>query len=238
MGKLKYAVGTGWWCDGTGVHKRKKKDPLAKEVRSIEFFGLWYRLVKKYSSPSGIIVVDSNAPMKPDFPSDVEHISLMRNFYPPYYRGPDKVFGLSRSAGCRQCLLGATWAAFNDLDYFVWIEQDCVIHGDGIIEKAIDSMGSSWMMDGVWKHALKRETCFMIFRLHVIDQLIRTLINRDESKLEKRYFALEDEIEISHFPFGVGRSRPIDFDADHFYAQHLMPKELSQFLQLEGESLK
>ena len=28
----------------------------------------------------------------------------------------------------------------NDFKYFVYVEQDCLIHGEGIIEKAIDNM--------------------------------------------------------------------------------------------------
>lgn len=240
----KIVVGSGWWCSG----KRSQWNIGDDLIRSPDFFQLWHRQVLKYINPEKIIVVDSNSPIKPN-PENlekVEFISLDKNYGHANDIRADlvdgKICGFNRAI-----ILSATYAMCCDADYYVYIEQDCVIKGHGFVEKAIGGQEFDFFCGqrtegGQGLHgntaAPMLQQSVQIVKKSKLETFISKLINAPESDGE---MSPERKMERDMAPYGLlqvpyGRSRPIDFTLSHYYAQHFTRDELLQFL--ESENLK
>ena len=221
-----YVIGTGWWCDGGG--KKAWSVQSSDKIRQVGFFDKWHAAVVKYTNPLKIVAVDSCSPVKPDFAGKgVEVITMTRNFNQGAY-------GFKRGVATRQVFMGAWYAFFNDADYFVWIEQDCLIRGAGIVERAIESMGSADYAMARWDHQYEVETCFMVFRCGSVPRLWSSLMEGTEEFPELRYWGMRNRMELSLLPFGYGRNRPIVWGDEHAFAQQMNEEELSEYDVLEG----
>ncbi|MDD5089241.1 MAG: hypothetical protein PHI18_10670, partial [bacterium] len=129
-----YIIHSGWWCDGTNAHPGATKSSDAR-IRSREFFDVWYDFVRAYTTPEKILVVDSASPERPNLEGkDVEFVSLKRNFL--HGMQCDTKYG----GWTRAFFTGAFYAMMNDAEFSVFIEQDCLVAGAGIIERAIENM--------------------------------------------------------------------------------------------------
>ena len=82
---MNYIIGTGWWCDDTGVHSHTKHQKYVDtSTRKKDFFDLWYKSIRKFTNPQSIIVVDSNSPVKPNFPFQLHFFqSHLKSLMPP-----------------------------------------------------------------------------------------------------------------------------------------------------------
>ncbi len=190
--KTSYIVGTGWWDDGQRKSHHEKYGGLEKA----DFFNIWYYFLNKYSSPQKIIMMDSASPIKPKLPNDprLEFVSLDQN----YGHGSFKTFGkIGQFQGwTKAMMLGAFYTLMTEADYYVYIEQDCLIYGYGIIEKAIENMekNNKKMSHGWFNHpsfVYKAECCLTIihrsYLLEFLELLLKTpyegeLIGIDELK--------------------------------------------------------
>ena len=134
-----YIITTGWWSTEDDVDDRTIKSGDSK-IRSKEFHQLWYDVVQGYTSAQKIYVIDSDASVKPTLDKkDEVLISLLENAgHSTHHTG--KLCGVSRAH-----LLGMSLAMVNEVDYWVYVEQDALIYGDGIIEKCIEQMKKSYM---------------------------------------------------------------------------------------------
>lgn len=231
MGKPTYVIGTGWWCDGT----LGEGEPSDRVMISKDFFSTWYEHVIAYSDPRAIIVVDSKSPIKPLFTQykDVQSISLTKN-YPPFmkFREGKNPYGTFRTAATRQMYLGAFYAYFTGTDYFVWVEQDCLIHGKGIIDKAIENMQEATDISfGEFDDDLKVETSFIVMKAASIPKIFDAYLRVKNDRPELKYWKMTHNGFINHvwFPFGQGRNRPIKFEDQYYYAQQLTNEELARF---------
>ena len=134
---MPYIISTGWWCDGTGIHAGSVNNKSSNFTRSPAFFDIWIEQVLKVSKPQKILITDSKSPV--DYPRKitknglVEFVSLNQNFGHAI-NCEGKYCGWTRSI-----LNGAFYSYINDCD-FVYVEQDCLLFGEGIIEKAFESM--------------------------------------------------------------------------------------------------
>ncbi|MGU9865530.1 hypothetical protein [Kluyvera ascorbata] len=129
-----YIIGSGWWC-GDNVGRNVRGDDF---IRGKDFHKIWYDSIVKNCNPQKIVIVDSASPIKPDLADDsrLEFISLNRNWGHSTTLNEKEVFcGWTASV-----ILGLQYAALCDTDYFVYIEQDVVLVGDGIIDKIISDM--------------------------------------------------------------------------------------------------
>lgn len=131
-----YVIGSGWWCDdsqGATARAWTFGDDL---IRSAGFFDLWYQSVRAFCEPRRIVVVDSSSPIPPDRAGrdDVEVISLTHN---PGHAvdGRERLCGYTQSV-----MLSAYYAYLAEVDYFVYVEQDNLLFGEGIVERVIDAM--------------------------------------------------------------------------------------------------
>lgn len=242
----KIVVGSGWWCDRQ-AREWTVGDPA---TRTPAFFEVWLRLVRRYIRPDLIVVTDSCSPIKPRVSAreGVTWVELDRN----YGHANDLRFGLMAtkySGGTRSRIIGCTYALCCDADYFVYLEQDCVIRGAGFIDAALrgtrqsivigdrTAMGRSIVPGRIAIPMLQNS--LMIVRRDGMERFLAGLIQAAETDGE---LPPEMKMERDFAPFDVvavpyGRSRPIDFRRSHFYAQHLVADELAEFCALEDIDL-
>ena len=130
----KVVVGSGWWSDGTA----RSYHIGHSTTRTPEFFDLWYRQVERCLAPARIVVTDSRSPLKPAYAacSNVVWIELDRNYGHANDiregRIDTKYSGFTRSV-----LSGAMYALCCDADCYVYVEQDCLLKGERLLEHAI-----------------------------------------------------------------------------------------------------
>jgi hypothetical protein len=236
-----YIIHSGWWCDASGKHIGTQYNQSDDRIRTPKFFNVWYECVRTFANPEKIIVVDSASPLKPDISDkDVEIVSLKKNFKhgmicEGQYGGWTRAFAL-----------GAYYSYLNDADYSVFIEQDCLIVGEGIIERAIENMGEKGRISYGAESPVRIEQSFVVIRRDFLLEFLNRFLGfkqRDcelftEVKFQRiqkmdhalSYLGLRQDSFVP-LPFGFGRLRPIDFSVNHFYAQQWEPSELRELLR-------
>lgn len=239
--KPKIVVGTGWWSGPPTMWNLG--DDL---IRSPQFFKIWHRQVLRYLDPIAILVTDSRSPIKPDFRSfaRVQVIETDRN----YGHSNDIRIGKIQTKFCgliRSVLMSACFAVSCDADYYVYVEQDCLIRGERFLSTAMGALDQGILCGqrtqggrGIENRpaAPMLQQSLMIVRNESLERFITAILKAPESDGE---LSPEVKMERDLQPFGeivipYGRSRPIDFSLSHFYAQHLTRDELIQFLKVEG----
>jgi hypothetical protein len=238
--RLKVVVGTGWWCDGG----RGPWAIGATATRSPAFFDLWLRQVHRCLRPHRIVVTDSASPVKPDHESDpsLVWVELDRN----YGQANDLRMGwidTKYSGFTRSVMNGAMYALCCDADFYVYVEQDCLLFGDDLLANALGDATEDILIGARTENGVRPDGApaarmlqqsFMIVRRGALERFISGLLGSPWSDGE---VSPEEIMERRLAPFGLlripfGRSRPIDFGLTHFYAQHLTESELSRALQL------
>jgi len=237
----KVVVGSGWWCDGT-------RSPwlIGDQItKTLEFFGLWLHLVRRYLQPDKIVIMDSHSPLKPaeHLRKNLTWIELDRN----YGHSNDIRIGTisTKYAGStRAQLMGAMFALCNDADIYCYVEQDCVIHGNGLIEHALAGREPSIVIgappiNAVGLHGQRaarfHQEALIIVGRPSLERFIAGRMKGPESdgELSPEVKLVRDCAPIELLAIPYGRSRPIDFQEPCYYAQHLTEDELRQFLLVE-----
>jgi len=232
---MKYVIGTGWWCDNTGLHSGSKVDNASVDTRKVDFFELWYSQIVKNANPLKIIITDSNSPVKPQLidKSRVGFISLIENFG---HALDEKTKG-KLSGWERAFLNGAFYTLLNDIDYYVFIEQDALIFGNGIIEHVIEGMGENCYTHGINKYG-GIEQSFVIIKIGIILDFINKLIELQSPNEwiipESKWAKLHQWFSFQKLPFGYGgcANRPINYSDKYWYAQHFTENELCDLKRL------
>jgi len=157
--KYNYVIGSGWWCASTPEQDQREKLLGSDQIRGRDFHQLWYQSVTRNCSPEKIIIVDSASPIKPELADDdrIEFVSLSNNAgHSTHHTGI--YCGWTRSV-----LLGLQYAIANDADYFVYVEQDVLLAGAGIIEHCIEHMTTPYMFgSGAGTPQLLQQSFFII----------------------------------------------------------------------------
>lgn len=141
MSRYRYIINSGWWCGEATPENEKRVEYGSSEIRDVAFFREWYDSVNRHTSPLKILVVDSASPTRPDLPDDsrLEFVSLDIN-------AGHSTSHVGKYAGCTRCfLVGMAYAYATEADYWVYVEQDALLYGEGIVEAAIDTMKSDFM---------------------------------------------------------------------------------------------
>ena len=240
----KIVVGTGWWCDKEPHEWAKGLG--APVTRSICFFYLWYRQVMKYLNPDRVIVTDSRSPLKPDWKQfdNIHWVELDKN-----YGSANQIrvgsIDYHLSGFTRSVIFGATYAYCCDADYYIYVEQDCLIKGHNFLSHATLDSDAEIFLGGRTQGgrgiegrpaAPMIQQSLMIIRKSGLARFINQTLSAPESDGE---LSPEVKMERDLKPFDFlkipfGRSRPIDFSLSHFYAQHLQDDELRGFLKSEN----
>jgi hypothetical protein len=231
----KVVVGSGWWC----AEAWPSWLIGAAATRSPQFFELWLAQVLRCLRPAKIIVTDSAAPIKPA----VRHPSLVwveldRN----YGHAIDIKNGLINTKYCgftRSVMNGAMYALCCDADYYVYVEQDCILVGDDLLAHAIGDASEDILLgpppvNGIGLNgtpaAPMLQQSLIVVRGQVLPRFIEGLAAAPWSDGEKspEIIMAERLQPLGQLRIPYGRSRPIDFSLSHFYAQHLSEGELAQ----------
>jgi len=237
-----YIVHSGWWCDESRRHIGANYNESDDRIRTPKFFDVWYDCVTRFSKPLQIFVADSASPLKPDLTGKrVEWVNLERNFQ-------HGMICVGQYGGwTRAFALGAMHAYLNDADYSVFLEQDCLIVGDGIIEEALAKMGNAKISYGA-SSPVRIEQSFVIIRRDYILDFLHGFLGMKQSDrdlfTEVKFQRLQKRARVfrafglpaagfAPLPFGFGRNRPLDFTYSRFYAQQWSRAELEALFARE-----
>ena len=238
--KPKVVVGSGWWCDG----KESEWSIGAASTNTIEFFYLWYAQVLKCLSPHSIVITDSHSPLKPDYQSLdlIQWIELDHNYGHANDIRSGKI-NTKYSGFTRSVISGCVYALSCDADYYVYVEQDCLLKGGNFLKQAIGTSTEDILIGaategGKGLHgnpaAAMKQQSLMIVKRSGMERFLTGLLQASWSDGE---VSPEVTMERQLQPLGTvqtpyGRSRPIDFSNSHFYAQHLSEDELDKFIEV------
>jgi len=164
---MTYIITSGWWSTKDDVDNRTIKTG-DKYIRSQAFHQLWYESIAKFTSAQKVYIIDSDSPIKPILDENSEVlISLLENAgHSTHHKG--KLSGVSRAH-----LLGMSLAMVNEVDYWVYIEQDALIYGEDIIEKCIENMRKPYMFGNGLATPQPTQQSFMIIKVEAIPEFIQ-----------------------------------------------------------------
>ena len=139
---MKILIGSGWWS----TQEEERKNLIGDDfIRSASFFELWLASIKRQSIEADIFITDSNSPIKPDYDfsknAKIKFLSLNEN-------GGHAVGHKGFFCGwTRSIIMSMTYCMCSNYDYYVYIEQDALIHGE-IIEKAVEEANNKGAVFG------------------------------------------------------------------------------------------
>ena len=223
----KLLVGTGWCAHKEG-HNDPRRSARQGDVNYLDNY--WYRAIRKYINEP-IIHLYSSKCEKPAYP----HM-LFASFSQIWSHSPAKELPY-RHDWAASNITAAAYAYANDMDY-LFVEQDCLVVG---LDKAVDmarEKGGTWY--GFGPNASYRpgwaENCLIYVDNALLLAFIRAMHAIKDTPDGKPFLEQRFHEELSrcdghiHFwPFGCGRLRPIPWEEEIFYAQHLTDEELDKF---------
>jgi hypothetical protein len=174
MNRYDYVLTTGWWCDLDMDPNSRWEYFGSDKIREADFHHQWYEAIDRFTKPRKIVIVDSASPVPP-----------------PYNRSDDRIeyIRLTENAGhstthighlcgfTRGYLYGLIFALVNEVDYWVYVEQDALLYGPEIVEHCIDRMKRPYMFGAGKGTPQLTQQSFMIVRkdgfLQYINRLLR-----------------------------------------------------------------
>ncbi|WP_299546536.1 hypothetical protein [uncultured Tateyamaria sp.] len=254
-----YVIGSGWWCSqepDSRVNPKRGKLGTNKQ-REVEFFQIWLNNIKNYTSPSSIAVVDSASPIKPD-----SELRAQTTWIELPFNARHATDHIGQWSGwLRSVLMSGQYALATEADYFVYVEQDCLLKGERIIDRCLEDMRTGLMFgDGEGTPQPLQQSFFLIGRAR-LGSFLKNLSDikaRDSEispewkfvfaswrpfvlcanmglltrrKTRARVVRIARRFFFDDLPMGVGRSRPVPFDATYYYFQHGSEEEITQHLE-------
>jgi hypothetical protein len=241
----KVVVGSGWWC-ADSPHDWAIGSPA---TRSVAFFDIWYRQLVRCLQPERIVITDSASPVKPDYLSysAVHWIELDRNYGHPNDLRTGRI--RTRYSGYTRAMVnGAMYALCCDADFYVYVEQDCLLLGEDFLRQAIGDATEDILMGPVTEKgrglggapaAPMPQQSLVVVRNAGLPRFIEGIVNAPytDGEVSPEIIMHDRLAPVGFLRVPYGRSRPIDFNRSHFYAQHLTDEELQQFLSLIGRRM-
>ncbi|WP_299648653.1 hypothetical protein [uncultured Tateyamaria sp.] len=254
-----YVIGSGWWCSDeadTQINPKRKKLG-SDEQRKVEFFQIWLNNIQNYTSPASIVVVDSASPIKPDaeLRAQTAWIELPFNA-----RHATDHIG-QWSGWVRSVLMSGQYALTTEADYFVYVEQDCLLKGERIIERCLEKMTTGLMFGAGEGTPQPLQQSFFIVDRARLSAFMKNLsdIQAPDSEMSPEWkfvFAtwrplvlcanlgllkrkknrarvarMAQRFFFDELPMAGGRTRPVPFDAKHYYFQHGSKDEIARHLE-------
>ena len=242
----KVVVGSGWWCSDS-PHDWTIG---SSATRSVAFFEIWYRQVMCCLQPERIVITDSASPIKPDYLSypAVHWIELDRNYGHPNDLRTGRI--RTRYSGYTRAVInGAMYALCCDADFYVYVEQDCLLKGEDFLSNAVGDAAEDILMGRVTEKgrglggapaAPMPQQSLVVVRNVGLPRFIEGIMNAPytDGELSPEMIMHDRLATVGFLRVPYGRSRPIDFERSHFYAQHLDDDELQRFLSFIGVQLR
>jgi hypothetical protein len=135
MASYNYVIGSGWWCPDTVKPVAGRPYAGSEVIRSAEFHHLWSAVVDTWTSPSSVLLVDSASPIRPPI-TNTCYRTIRLNHNP----GHATVHTGHYSGWTASVLHSLEYALSADSDYLVYVEQDALLFGSGVIEHCISRM--------------------------------------------------------------------------------------------------
>ncbi len=247
-------LSTGWYCSNEQPEWTAYGD---KSIRGVEFRKLWWHSIENYISPRKVLVVDSASPI---IPNDKQHTSIPIEWLKLSINpGHAQNVKYHYSGWMASVILGMEYTLVNNIDYFLYIEQDVLVYGKKFIEQIEKKLLKNSFIFGsgkdtpqplqqsvfaIRKDAIKK----FIINLHGINESDKIISPEMKFEISSNNFLLYNiekfffrkiitriiKSKYSILPFGYGRTRPIDFTDNCFYFQHGNLKELQQYKKLIG----
>lgn len=158
---MPYIIGSGWWCSESDDNRDKLYGNDL--IRGVSFHEQWYQSIKKNSTPTQIYIVDSNSPIKPNFKDDVIFVTLNEN------GGHATNLNGKYCGWMRSVLHSMSYAQNCECEYFVYVEQDVLLHGKNIIENCIAQMTKPFMFGKCNDYKNPLQQSFFIIKKDHID---------------------------------------------------------------------
>jgi hypothetical protein len=102
-------------------------------IRGAGFRPLWWKSVDTFIKPQHVFIVDSSSPVKPDdaacTATPFQYTELLIN---PGHSQNGKTH---YSGYMASVIMGLEFALHNDVEMFLYVEQDALVFGDAIVEK-------------------------------------------------------------------------------------------------------
>lgn len=128
-------IGSGWWCAEQAPRVPGRAYHGSDVIRSAEFHHLWSAVLDALTAPKLVLLVDSASPSPPPITNPAYcTIRLPRN------PGHATVHTGHYSGWTASVLYSLEYALSADIDYLVYVEQDVLLYGAGIIERCIAHM--------------------------------------------------------------------------------------------------
>lgn len=134
-----YVITSGWWC-GKALNEKRVRHG-SESIREMSFFRKWKTSILENTNPMKIMVLDSASDITPssEDKEGIEFFSLNRN------AGHSTSHSGKYSGYMRSIIMGITYAKLCDADYWIYVEQDALLKGKGIIEHCISKMTKPYM---------------------------------------------------------------------------------------------
>ncbi len=176
-----YLIGSGWWCADDNSRVVGRPYHGSDVIRSAEFHHLWSAVIDAWTTPKAVLLVDSASPTPPPITNQsYRTIRLASN------PGHATVHTGHYSGWTASVLHSLEYALSADVDYFVYVEQDVLLYGEGIIEHCIDRMRKPLMFgSGVGTPQPLQQSFFIIRKdgmrrflagLHAINQPDKVIV--------------------------------------------------------------
>lgn len=168
---MKYVIGSGWWC---APSEKDGRETLIGDdlIRGSDFHKLWYKSICEYTNPEKILIVDSSSPIKPEINMDddrLEFISLNFN-------AGHNTNHIGKYCGCVRAMeVGLMYTLMCEADYYVYVEQDALLYGEGIIEYCISTMKRPVMFGSGGGTPCRTQQSFFIMHKDAIWKFLKRL---------------------------------------------------------------
>jgi len=128
-------VTSGWFATDEARSYVTAGDEL---IRGVGFRPLWWKSVDTFIKPQHVFIVDSASPVKPDdaacTSTPFQYTELLIN---PGHSQNGKTHYCGAMAAI---IMGLEFALHNDVEMFLYVEQDALVFGDAIVEKTKNAL--------------------------------------------------------------------------------------------------
>lgn len=234
---MSYIITSGWYSDTKQSTENGKKLSKFQQryggdtCRNSEFSKLWLKCIFHFCKvlPQKILITNSNSPDIIDKTVSsnflVEMINLTKNFGHGVFTSQINIM----SGWSRSVLSGVFYAFLNDIDVFVYIEQDVLVFGRNWLNLIISHMNET-----------KKNICFgspedtpqrlqqsliVIKKCYYSTFLTKMINNKDFKRSDEQQYYDLFKNDMTFLPFKGGRTRK-GLDKEYYYKQHMDDKEL------------
>ncbi len=230
---VSYIIGTGWWCGKESDTNRKTFGSEA--IRGKDFHKIWSESIKRTTTPDRILMIDSASPVKPDLDSElpIKMVELNQNTgHSTNLKQGNKFCGWMSSV-----LLSLEYASLCECDYYVYVEQDVLLHGDDIIERCIlESNGADYLFGRDTQRPQPLQQSFFIIKREAIDKFVSRIrqIKYSDAVMGPEFkFALATSPWFSLIPKMLFVQREGVFGKIMFRVSNILAKALGKYSYLQ-----